>query len=185
MEREYMANGTALADHLLTMLGEDVASRIPRCISHTPMEMRIEPDLPVIPLYKNGVLADLLDRDTLDPFRPPVYGPPTPVHLLLHKSADERLTSAVSQVYFIGGDEGAIKIGYSVCPESRLRAIQSCSPIPLRILARCPGNEEKEGAYHFQFAEYRLHGEWFERHPDLLREIDRLNALTRGSDNEG
>jgi Meiotically up-regulated gene 113 len=90
----------------------------------------------------------------------------------LHRLADRAETH--SRCYFIGGDEGCIKIGHSVDVTARLRAIQSCSPIALRVLAIAPGGAEREAAYHTQFDEHRAHGEWFARHPDILAEIDRI-----------
>lgn len=79
-----------------------------------------------------------------------------------------------SCVYFIGGDDGAIKIGVSVAPEARLKGIQTGSPIRLRILATTPGDVETEAAYHARFAGCRVQGEWFERTPELIAEIERL-----------
>lgn len=89
----------------------------------------------------------------------------------LHRLAD---SDARGLCYFIGGETGPVKIGFSVDVASRLRAIQTHSPIPLSILATRAGGAAREGAYHRQFAEHRLHGEWFERTPELLAEIARL-----------
>jgi hypothetical protein len=83
----------------------------------------------------------------------------------------------LSMVYFIAGDVGAIKIGISCHVEGRLIAIQTGSPIPLRILAVTPGSYREERAYHQRFAAHRLHGEWFDRHPEIMDEIDRLRAV--------
>jgi len=77
-------------------------------------------------------------------------------------------------VYFVGGDVGGIKIGIALDPQKRLIDLQCGSPIKLRILAVREGGRSVELAYHRQFAAHRLHGEWFERHPDILAEIDRL-----------
>jgi hypothetical protein len=85
---------------------------------------------------------------------------------------------APSCIYFIGGDIGAIKIGLSTDPAKRLAALQCGSPIPLRILAVGIGDRTAEWMYHtVHFGASRLHGEWFERTPELLAEIDRINAL--------
>lgn len=81
---------------------------------------------------------------------------------------------ASTQIYFIGGDMGLIKIGLARDPERRLRTLQCGSPIPLRILASGPGSARDERMYHARFASHRLHGEWFTRHPDILAEIERL-----------
>lgn len=78
--------------------------------------------------------------------------------------------------YFIGGDVGAIKIGRSVNVAVRLKDIQACSPIPVRVLATRAGNS-REKMYHRLFAAHRLHGEWFERCPEIEAEIARLNSI--------
>jgi hypothetical protein len=79
--------------------------------------------------------------------------------------------------YFIGGDVGAVKIGFTIDIKSRLRTIQANSPIPLRVLATRSGGETRERAYHCQFDEHRLHYEWFTRSPEIEAEISRLNPL--------
>lgn len=42
--------------------------------------------------------------------------------------------------------------------------------------AATPGERKQERAYHKHFSEHRLHGEWFEPHPDIMAEIERLNS---------
>lgn len=79
------------------------------------------------------------------------------------------------RIYFIGGDEGPIKIGYALRPQVRLRTLQIGSPFDLIILAEAPGGAEAERAYHVRFAQHRLRGEWFARHPDILAEIEAVN----------
>lgn len=83
---------------------------------------------------------------------------------------------APQYVYFIGGEVGAIKIGLAIDPKKRLQSLQCGSPIPLRILAVTPGDKKEEYLYHLRLRQHRLHGEWFERHPDVLSEIERLAA---------
>jgi hypothetical protein len=82
---------------------------------------------------------------------------------------------AQSAVYFIGGDEGAIKIGVSIAPLERLATMQMGCPIPLRILALVEGGTGLEKEYHRRFTEDRSHGEWFHRSPEILAEIALLN----------
>ncbi|WP_066781902.1 GIY-YIG nuclease family protein [Sphingomonas sp. CCH5-D11] len=79
--------------------------------------------------------------------------------------------------YFIGGDDGPVKIGFSAKPESRLRDLQVGSPYPLKVLATIGSGARMEALYHREFASSRLHGEWFERTPALLAEITRLNTI--------
>jgi hypothetical protein len=85
------------------------------------------------------------------------------------------------KVYFVGGDVGAIKIGLARDVEKRLAEIQAHSPIPVSALAITEGGRGVELAYHRQFAAHRLHGEWFERHPDILAEIERLSSPRAGA----
>lgn len=79
-------------------------------------------------------------------------------------------------VYFIGADHGPVKIGKAMNPEGRLRDLQCGYPYELKILALVEGSTGIEQGYHRKFAGYRLNGEWFERSPDLEREIERLNS---------
>lgn len=81
----------------------------------------------------------------------------------------------VDSVYFIGGDDTPIKIGFSSAPTLRLEALQTGHWVKLSILATSPGTLATEAEYHNRFAEHRLHGEWFARSPTLLAEIARLN----------
>lgn len=75
-------------------------------------------------------------------------------------------------VYFIGGESGPVKIGTSQNPRARLRAVQCHHPYPLSILATVPGGVEVERGLHKRFADHRLNGEWFERHIDIIAEIN-------------
>jgi hypothetical protein len=107
-------------------------------------------------------------RPAPDPFAPPPppYDP--------HREANEAGT--IARCYFIGGDEGPVKIGYSIDVPKRLRTLQLSSPVTLKVLAETSGGVIREAAYHGQFSEIRLWGEWFERAPELEAEIARLNA---------
>lgn len=91
----------------------------------------------------------------------------------------QALRDGKSYVYFIGGEEGAIKIGVSIAPVERLIAMQMGCPIKLSILAKVEGAVVLEKKYHARFGEHRSHGEWFHRHPDILAEIARLNRKAR------
>jgi hypothetical protein len=96
----------------------------------------------------------------------------------LHGLADDEEGAAVC--YFMGGDDGPIKIGYSVNVKSRLQSIQNASPTRLRVLATSSGGIFRERAYHIHFAAHRLKGEWFERTPEIQAEIDRLSRNPPG-----
>jgi len=65
-------------------------------------------------------------------------------------------------VYFIESDNGMVKIGSSVDPETRLRALQTGSPCVLRLLFVEPGGSARERELHARFDACRRHGEWFE-----------------------
>jgi hypothetical protein len=92
----------------------------------------------------------------------------------VHKMADELTDEAIC--YFVGGEDGPVKIGYAKDPKRRLVDLQNGSPVRLSILAQTSGGLTRETAYHYQFAKFRLHGEWFERCPDIEAEIARLNG---------
>ena len=79
-----------------------------------------------------------------------------------------------SVVYFIGAYRGLIKIGVAKDVQARLRALQTGSAVRLYIMATTPGSYALERHYHARFAEYREHGEWFRRNPDMAAEIRRL-----------
>ncbi len=73
-------------------------------------------------------------------------------------------------VYFIKSEgTKAIKIGFTAGQvERRLSSLQTAHPYKLKLLATIPGARENEKSLKEQFARYRLEGEWFEPHPDLL-----------------
>jgi hypothetical protein len=93
---------------------------------------------------------------------------------MLHGLADQEVGGPVC--YFVGGESGPVKIGYATNLKARLQNIQEGSPYKLRVLATAAGGIYREGAYHMQFAAHRLHGEWFERVPEIQDEIDRING---------
>ena len=131
------------------------------------------PDVATVPIYRpDGSLWFELGRSAENGEWEMVRlgGPITPA--ALHAAADKADTMA--QCYFIGSDGGPVKIGYSVDVAGRFKSIQSCSPVPLRLLATVGGGEAREAAYHIQFASARLHGEWFSRTPEIEAEIGRL-----------
>jgi len=80
--------------------------------------------------------------------------------------------------YFIGGDAGCIKIGWTggVSADQRCKELQTGSPIRLRVLAFVRGGMDIERAYHARFKDARSHGEWFERVPEIEAEIARLQT---------
>jgi hypothetical protein len=78
--------------------------------------------------------------------------------------------------YFIGCEEGLVKIGYSANLNQRFNTIKSGSLYKLSILATANGGRSREAFYHHKFAEHRFSGEWFSRCPEIEAEIARLNG---------
>lgn len=75
-------------------------------------------------------------------------------------------------VYFIGAENGLIKIGRSKNPKKRLRLIKTMSPISLELLGVIDcGRKESvslERRLHLKFKDLRVHGEWFKPGTELL-----------------
>tara|TARA_Y100001933_G_scaffold90783_3_gene91785 strand:+ start:844 stop:1308 length:465 start_codon:yes stop_codon:yes gene_type:complete len=80
--------------------------------------------------------------------------------------------SKLGYVYFISPeallhrpqyDEGrVVKIGFTTSsPECRLRALQTGSPLSLKVWAYIRGTANLEVAFHRTFDPLREHGEWF------------------------
>lgn len=133
----------------------------------------------VLPVWTPDGLWFVLDMKTFKriPIQAPSEEPLTEAEMLAqsHEMADEADTIAVC--YFIGGDDGPVKIGYSVNVRDRLRTLQMSSPVELKVLATASGGAQREAAYHWQFADHRLHGEWFCRVSAIVAEIERLKTL--------
>lgn len=77
-------------------------------------------------------------------------------------------------VYFVQASNGLIKIGSTKYISDRFATLQSHSPIPVTLLATIPGYRTEKFMIHARFAAHRQHGEWFDPHPDILAEIERL-----------
>lgn len=97
----------------------------------------------------------------------------------LYEAALER--APVLYAYAIqAGEGGPVKIGVSKDPARRLRELQKANAEKLRGLAawRVLGLEEAQ--LHEEYAELRIHGEWFEPAWWLIDDMHRL-----GGDFEG
>jgi hypothetical protein len=79
-------------------------------------------------------------------------------------------------VYFIGGKNTPVKIGFSSAPYERLAALQTAHWERLGILAMVEGNLGDEAFYHAKFSSSRLNGEWFTRCAKIDAEIARLSS---------
>jgi hypothetical protein len=91
------------------------------------------------------------------------------------KGRRQRVENLPRVVYFIGGEDGPVKIGVANSPQRRLAEIQAANARPVHLLAVAPGGFRQEKEYHRMFADGRLHCEWFERSPELVAEIARLS----------
>jgi hypothetical protein len=110
-------------------------------------------------------------------------GPSVPLYPDKAEPGDPVHYQKPGTIYFIGGDTGAIKIGFTTTLDVRLRRLRANSPIPLGVLASKQGVAWDERAYHLLFQRHRLHGEWFARAPEILAEIDRISptAFRKGA----
>lgn len=141
------------------------------------MGVKHGPDLMALYDFSGKLIAvfDSLRELDIIPADGPDDQPVTMADLMRARLDEFDTMDMVGTTYFIGGDEGAIKIGRTINLPVRLKDIQSCSPIVVRVLATRRGGE-RERLYHRLYAEHRLSGEWFTRHPDILDEITRLSA---------
>jgi len=89
-------------------------------------------------------------------------------------SAIKRQPASARLVYFIeAAGSNLVKIGSAVSPESRVRTLQTGSPVQLRLLGSTPGGESHERDLHRRFSHLRSHGEWFRSEPELVEHIAR------------
>jgi hypothetical protein len=71
-------------------------------------------------------------------------------------------------VYFIEAvGMGLVKIGYTLRPVERFMGMLGVCPCPLSLLGSMQGGPRKERQLHNQLAEYRTHGEWFKKVPEV------------------
>lgn len=76
-------------------------------------------------------------------------------------------------IYFIGPENGPIKIGKAKNVKHRLSGIQVGYPHKLFIHGVMLASPRAETALHAKFSSARLNGEWFERTPEILAYIDK------------
>lgn len=80
-------------------------------------------------------------------------------------------------IYFISNGSDAVKIGYSLRVEERIKELQNGSPFPLEILALSPGDKVAEREYHQKYSDLAIGGEWFQIDKSLEGEIKQLKGL--------
>lgn len=77
-------------------------------------------------------------------------------------------------IYFIQTQVSlAIKIGFAVDVEQRLKTIQTGNPERLEIVGVMPGTVRTEKSLHRQFRSDNIRGEWFEASAALVDYIER------------
>lgn len=64
-------------------------------------------------------------------------------------------------IYFVRSYNKFIKIGQSIDPKSRLKRLQTGSPIKLHVKAILPGDFKTEKGLHELFSHLNVNGEWF------------------------
>lgn len=64
-------------------------------------------------------------------------------------------------IYFIRAASGAVKIGFSIKPSSRVSNLQCGNAEPLQIIRAIPGDRRAERWLHREFRGSKIHGEWF------------------------
>jgi uncharacterized protein YozE (UPF0346 family) len=89
-------------------------------------------------------------------------------------------------VYFLKSPHShEIKIGFTSGEVSkRLSSLQTSHPYQLELLTTIPGNTDLERSLHQQFEQYRLRGEWFKPHPEIISYISNIKqekCTTTGS----
>lgn len=79
-------------------------------------------------------------------------------------------------VYFLYSHESKrLKIGFTLNINKRLAELRNGSPIELELVKFVRGTYGLELVFLALFDKYRLHGEWFQAHPDILRYIRSLS----------
>ena len=101
--------------------------------------------------------------------RDPSIRPALATATRLRRQSRPRSARPTQLVYFIQrGAFGPIKIGTAADPAARLRALQTGSDEPLRLLGSMDGGRPMEASLHRRFGRARLSGEWFSPSTDLL-----------------
>jgi hypothetical protein len=99
------------------------------------------------------------------PAHPSTLKKQTGVSRRTYKSSHEKV------VYYVGTEDGPVKIGITNNMQHRLAALNNVSPVKLSCLAAFPGWTLEERLVHDRHRAARLNGEWFERTPEIESEI--------------
>lgn len=88
------------------------------------------------------------------------------------RSESRRITGK-PYTYIIGSDESdKVKIGQTTHIAERLQALQTGSPVPLRLLRKISGLHH-EAILHRNLKQFHSHGEWYEKTTELVDYINR------------
>lgn len=83
-------------------------------------------------------------------------------------------------VYFIHAPVlDRIKIGFSGSVAKRYAQLRGCAPEDYTFLGWIPGGVAAERALHAKLRAHRAHGEWFNRTPEVERELARFGVTIR------
>ena len=78
----------------------------------------------------------------------------------------------MSYIYFIEDSQNkTIKIGISKKVLSRFKNLQTSNSNSLNLIGAIPGDYSLESQLHSKFKKYRINGEWFKKHKDILSYI--------------
>jgi hypothetical protein len=95
----------------------------------------------------------------------------------IHETDGGSVTKALPKGYtYFVRHQDMIKIGSSMQPEGRIRALQTGFPLDLEVLAVVSMEVADEYQTHQRFAHLRVRGEWFRSEPDLLAFIEAVKA---------
>ena len=75
-------------------------------------------------------------------------------------------------VYFVASGEDSVKIGVTDDVLSRMKALQTTSPLPLKLLLVVPGDKETKYELHQAFWALRISGGWFRLEGPLKRLVE-------------
>src|ERR1700744_4061844 len=98
-------------------------------------------------------------------------------------SRHQHFVGAAWMVYFLRRNDGVIKIGHSINPETRRKQLESAWRCDLELVVAIPGGRDAEQEIHEQFDASRIdpRQEWFEPSAELVAYIDALPRDLVGS----
>lgn len=111
-----------------------------------------------------------------------MYESPGCCRRLAEQIKDGTFSMGGGWVYVAGkGSDGAVKIGYSARPFSRIADLQVAQDEKLRLLAKAPGGFGLEHLLHEVFAPDWIRGEWFRRSPTIVNFVRALGMRFESS----